>query len=327
MASRRGPVEIGRGAPGMGVANPTMRELLKRKGISLDRLVVLVAVHEAGSLIKAAGGVKVRADQYSRQIRELEEFLKFDLTRREGRELALNEQGIAFAQMTREYFRGLEDFVQRGRKQERTYRLGAGESLLQWIVIPGLQALSSRRNPVAFRLSNLQNSQIALGLGDLTLDFGLLRKESVRDPLDSWPLGSVQYVLCVPRPLMKGIDKDDWRGALEKLPLAMHLETAYVQGEFEAQIEAAGVHPQVRLRCDTFPSAMAALRTGAYATLMIRFPGIDMVPANVETIPLPCLDHTHREIHLAWNPRLLSVRPDAVQVRNALYARLAWQDL
>jgi hypothetical protein len=71
---------------------------------------------------------------------------------------------------------------------------------------------------------------------------------------------------------------------------------------------------------------MAALRTGAYATLMVRFPGVNPLPADIEIFPLPFLDHTCRDIHLAWNPRLFEIRSDAEALQKELAHLLAWHD-
>lgn len=302
------------------------KELFQRNGLSLDRLRVLVALHETGSLIKAARGDGTRAAQYVRQIAELERFFEFPLIRREGRRVALNAEGAELARLTADFFRGIDDALQRGRGRERTYRIGAGESLLQWIVIPGLARLARTFPHAAFRLSNLQNSQIVLALEDRTIDFGLLRRESLRKPLAGVKLGNIAHCLCVPRRLMRGLRSDDWRAILEKLPLAVHLESSSIQAELDAALDGLAIRPHVRLRCDTFPSAMSALNTGVFATLMIRFPGAGPLPQGVEIVPLPFLAHTDREICLAWNPRLLVMRPEAEHVRNALRACLAWQE-
>jgi DNA-binding transcriptional LysR family regulator len=308
---------------------PTSRKpgaLFERKGLSLDRLHVLVQVDDAGSLIDAARGDEIRASQFCRQLRELDKCLGVRLTRHAGRKVVLTDDGAALAGIARESFRRLEDFLATREGRNRDYTLAAGESLLQWIVVPGLAALSRRAPEIGFKLRNLQNSDIVLGLEELSLDFGVLRKESLRAPLKSVLLGQVSYVLCVPKGLCAAGKKPDAETALKKLPLAVHLENTYVQGELEAQLRGLGITPRIMLRCDTFPNAMAALRTGAYATLMILLPGVNAVPDGVEVVPLPFLDHTCREIHLAWNPRLLEIRPDAEAVERELSRLFSWQD-
>ena len=301
-----------------------LKHLLQDKGVSFDRLWTLVRVHESGSLIKAAGDDTTRSGQYSRQINELEKFFGFEISVRDSSPLTLNRQGIELAQFTAEFFRRFEDFALRERGESRTFTIAAGESLLQWIVIPGVSALERVFPDIGFRLRNLQNSEIVLGLKDMTLDLGLLRRESMRKPLAGTPLGCVDYCLCVPRPLLADRDRFKLPALLEELPLAVHLETSYIEAELEAATRGAGLRLNIRLRCDTFPNAMAALRTGRYATLMIQFPGRNPLPADVETFPLPYLDHTHRDIYLAWNPRLLAMRPEAERVRNLLRQQLAW---
>ena len=176
-----------------------------------------------------------------------------------------------------------------------------------------------------FRLRNLQNSEIALGLDNMTVDFGLLRRESMRQPLKGVKLGSVHYCLCVPQAMMVGLNRKNLRGLLEKLPLAVHLETSYIETELEAATRGLGLKLNIRLRCDTFPNAMVALRTGRYATLMIQFPGINSVPPGVEMIPLPLLNHANRDIYLVWNPRLLEMRPEAGALWKPLASHFAWR--
>ncbi len=298
----------------------------KRKGLSPDRLHTLVLVADAGSLIDAARGNRTRADQFSRQLRDLEKCFSARLIRHAHGKVGLTEDGAALAGIVRESFRRMEDFVATHEGRSREYVLGAGESLLQWITVPGLAAFSRRVPHISFKLRNLQNSEIVLGLVELSLDFGLIRKESLRRPLKSVRLGEVRYVLCVPRGLCAAGKKPDAETALKTLPLAVHLENTYVQGELEAQLRGLGITPRIMLRCDTFPNAMAALRTGAYATLMIQLPGVNPVPEDVEVVSLPFLEHTCREIHLAWNPRLLEVRPDADAVRRELARLLAWRN-
>lgn len=304
----------------------SLASLLKRSGLTLERLRVLLAVSEAGSLIAAAGGDDTRASQYCHQLRALESFFEFKLTRRQGKVITLNAAGEALARNTREFLGSLDDFTRAGRSEQSCYRIGAGEALLQWIVVPGLARLAQSAPRPVFHLANLQNHQIALALDEMTLDFGLLRANSVRPPLCSQRVGIVEYVFCLPPTLARPGPPPDWLQIARTLPLAVHLENTYAQRELDNALANHGIRPLIGLHCDTFPTAMAALRTGAYATLMLRFPGAHPLPQGVEIVPLPCLDHLQREIHLAWNPRLLAMRPSAERLCADLLTALAWQD-
>src|SRR5689334_689413 len=62
---------------------PVMFEnLFSDRGLSIDRLRVLVEVHDAGGIAQAAPGDPVRQSQYSRQLRELSEFFGVEVARR-----------------------------------------------------------------------------------------------------------------------------------------------------------------------------------------------------------------------------------------------------
>lgn len=61
-------------------------KLLSKGGLSLDRLRALLEVGAAGSIVKAAGGDPVRQSQYSRQIKELEDFFQTKLVERHGKD-------------------------------------------------------------------------------------------------------------------------------------------------------------------------------------------------------------------------------------------------
>ncbi len=311
---------------------PDFKNLLQTKGLSIERLRTLVEVDDAGSLIRAAKNDPVRAGQYSRQISDLESHFGCSLTRREGHSLVLNDNGAALAVVAREFLRCLGDFTytQEG-KRSSVYNIGAGESFLKWVVVPGLGGLANIGGLAggphpSFRLFNLQNSDIVLGLENRTLDFGLIRQESWRKPLAKERLGPVSYCLCVPRKLLGSQAKPDLETLLTTLPLAVHLETAYIQGEFESYVRGKGYKLNIRLRCDTFPTALTALETRAYATLMIVIPGLLKLPPDVVVFPLEFLQHARRDIHLAWLPRAEKIRPEMESIRKALIPRFSWQD-
>lgn len=305
---------------------PAFQRLLRRKGASLERLLVLVALDEAGSLIRAAGGDATRASQFTRQLNELEGFLGCQLTRQQGRHRVLNPEGAHLAAATRAYFQTIESVRDRAQGAQPWTVVGAGESLLHWVVIPALARAAAAEGGPRFRFANLRNAAIVAGLLDHAVDFGLVRREAVVAPLQSVALGSVAYALHVPRRLARTLPAADWRSVLRHLPVAFHEEDTYVQAELDAALAALGIEPDVRLRFQSFPSGHTALAAGRLAVLMVRFPGLQNLPADVVEVPLPCLDHTSREIHLAWSPHALSVRPELEAARGALVAALRWMD-
>lgn len=308
--------------------------LTAKPGISLEWLQQVELVDRHGQVELAAGGDESRASGYTRNIRKLEKFFEFRVMHSDRSTVWFTPEGAELVRLTRNLLCLLEDAIKPGARPARVYRIGAGASLLHWVVIPGLKEVMGSIEDASFRLADLSNSEIVRGLEEGTLDYGLLRHESLRPPLDWAPLGMIEYVLCAPHALLNGVlgsgwkirlpEGEHWKEAIARLPLVSNLQSNYVQSELDAVLAGHGIRTQVRLRCDTFPNAMAALRSGKFATLMLRLPGLDFLPDQVTAFPLPFLDHTHRKIYLAWNRRLYRQRSEAPAIGHALTGGLAW---
>src|SRR5712671_4362044 len=81
-------------------------KLFAESGLSLDRLKALLEVGAAGSIVRAAGGDPVRQSQYSRQIKELEDFFRTRLIERQGKGTRLTESGRELARISRFFMLG-----------------------------------------------------------------------------------------------------------------------------------------------------------------------------------------------------------------------------
>jgi DNA-binding transcriptional LysR family regulator len=129
--------------------------LFQQQGLSIDRLKALVEVVSAGSISKAVSGDPIRQSLYSRQLKELESFFGVELTRRKGRGLVITDRGRQLAQLAREQLQSLHDFKQSCAERDQHFRIGAGDSLLHWLVVPALGDLESGSPHLTFSLHNL----------------------------------------------------------------------------------------------------------------------------------------------------------------------------
>ena len=288
--------------------------LFSRRGLSLDRLRVLCEVAEAGSIVRAAGSDPVRQSQFSRQLKQLEDFFEVELTRRQGKVLVLTEAGWELAQIAREAIGRLHDFHARASAQPVSFSIGAGDSLLQWLVLPRLVAL---RSEVNLRVLNLRTAEITNRLHDLSLDFGLVRREAVSPPLRCAPLGKMEYALFCPR---SRLDKlPDVRRAIETLPLAMQGGDGVFTRQFRDWADKNGVNVQVKIECDAFPQASRVVQSGQCAAILPKIARGDLPGDAFWEIDVPFLNKKPRQVCLAWNPRTIRLRSEA----QGLAARLA----
>ena len=113
-------------------------KLFAESGLSLDRLKSLLEVGAAGSIVKAADGDPVRQSQYSRQIKELEDFFQTGLVERHGKGIRLTAGGRELARISRFFLLGLSNFQRGSLAEGQTYRIGASPTFIASFLLPVL---------------------------------------------------------------------------------------------------------------------------------------------------------------------------------------------
>ena len=116
-------------------------KLFAESGLSLDRLKALLEVGAAGSIVKAANGDPVRQSQYSRQIKELENFFRSRLIERQGKGTRLTANGKELARISRFFMLGLSNFQRGCLAEEQTFRIGASATFIRQFLLPLLVLL------------------------------------------------------------------------------------------------------------------------------------------------------------------------------------------
>ncbi len=297
--------------------------LFSERGLSLDRLKVLIEVRDAGSIAQAAPGDPVRQSQYSRQLRELSEFFGCEVAQRRGKILKLTPQGERLAELAREQLRSLEDFRSECKQQSVAFTIGAGDSLLQWLVIPRLGKIIDEFPGTHFATTNLRTNEIVQQLTDCRLDFGIIRKNAMAPGLKSVSLGVVSYVALVPEALARTKKKLSLQQALAELPLA----TQTTDGQFTSGLRSIAKDADVplapALACQSFPQTMAALRSGRFWAIVPELAARDLLSGTAHRLTDTSLAQLDREAMLAWNPRLVRVRPNAAKIAARLQHSLA----
>lgn len=297
--------------------------LFSERGLSLDRLKVLIEVRDAGSIAQAAPGDIVRQSQYSRQLRELSEYFGCEVAQRRGKLLKLTAQGERLAELAREHLRAIADFRTECKQQSIAFSIGAGDSLIQWLVIPRLGKIVDAFPGTHFATTNLRTNEIVQQLTESRLDFGIIRKNAMAPGLKAVSLGVVRYVALVPEPLLKHRGKVALADAFTTLPLA----TQTTDGQFTSGLreiaKTLGVPLTPALSCQSFPQTLAAVRTGKFWGIVPELAVPELPASTAHRIADPALHVLDREAMLAWNPRLIRVRPNAAKISARLHQVLA----
>ncbi|MEM6820962.1 MAG: LysR family transcriptional regulator [Verrucomicrobiota bacterium] len=298
--------------------------LFAHRGLSLDRLRSFLEVAEAGSIVGAVDGDPVRQSQYSRQIGELESFFGVELVRRAGKRLQLTPRGKQLAAAARAQLQGLSDFQQACQNAPLNFHIGAGDSLLQWLIIPQMSRFQELFPRTKLFLYNHRSRDIAERLVDLRLDFGVARASIIGAPLSQYSLGSVTYGLFVPKKIQKGVAQWSDERLLQELPWV----TLGSDGELMEKLVRACLQKKIQINfsliTESFPQAARAVHSGCYAAILPLHAENDFDPSEIVVKNSPFLKTCARKVVLAWNPKMLTFRPGADSAREFLqkYLRL-----
>lgn len=294
-------------------------KLFAESGLSLDRLRSLLEVGVAGSIVKAADGDPVRQSQYSRQIKELEDFFRIKLIERQGKGTRLTPNGKELARISRFFMLGLSNFQRGCLAEEQTFRIGASETFVHQFLLPALANPAVART--RYTVEAVSDDEIERRLHDLTLDFGVVTREAISRPLQVSALGKWRLKLWVPRKLYH--QEKSIRAALQekRLPLAL------ARKEFDANGLDFLTGHEPFLSCDSFVEVKSVLAQGAAATILPEFLISGAEAKSFVTIRIPALESKTLLFQLAWNPRLLRLNPHAIRQRDRLNRMLSQQPL
>jgi len=286
-----------------------IENLLQQGGLSLDRLQSFCRVAEAGGVTKAAKGDPARQSLFSRQIKELEEFFGVELVRRSGRGVKVTEAGRRLHVLAREQLLALQDFKQDCAKQRTQLTLAAGDSIIQWVLLPRLSDLVPKLPNVSLRVLNLSSTEIASGLADGTLDIGIVRAGAVSGTIKTASLGCMRFALFIPLRLLGGkLPAEMTPGVLARLPFAVLEGEGAFRAELGRLTKRGKVSLNSQMELSSFPLVAKAVQNGACAAVLPEMACGEFDSAKVANAKPDWLRPMNREIVLAWNPRLARVR-------------------
>ena len=288
-------------------------KLYAESGLSLDRLRAMLEVGASGSIVKAAEGDPVRQSQYSRQIKELEDFFRVKLMERDRKGMRLTTNGRELARISRFFLLGLSNFQRGCLAEGQTFRIGASATFIRQFLVPVItNSLDQTDN--RFVLEVAADDEIERRLHDLTLDFGVVTATALSRPLQTRTIGKSKLLLVVPRPLCSS------RAAASKAFREESLPVALAERELNLSVFPSLKDYEPLLACDSFLSARSAMEEQTLATVLPDF--LVQRKESCWQVPIPAINSPAIHFQLAWNPRLLRLNPLIVRTRDLLSASL-----
>ena len=283
--------------------------LLSKGGLSLDRLAGFRAVAEAGSIVKAAGGDPVRQSLISRQIRELEEFFGTELTRRQGKGLAITPAGQRLASLVRGQLQDLDDFLCERAGEAREFAFGAGSSILEWLVIPAAPRLAKALGGAVVRFQAARSRDLVEGVREGRLDFAIVRDDALPATAPRRKLVRLGFLLCVPEVLLSK-NKTPVRLADPMLWRTLPFAAAKGGGQMDTRIRQvmaeAGVDFRPRFECWSMLQVRQLVEAGHCAAVLPDLGARGL--AGTAMAEFPPLKDYGRTLVLHWNDRQMARR-------------------
>jgi DNA-binding transcriptional LysR family regulator len=297
--------------------------LFIQAGLSLERLRTFVEVVEAKGFTAAAKGDPTRQSQFSRQLRELEEFFGAELVNRRRGRFGLTPAGKALHAQVCSHFAALEELHSICRQQPVEISLGAGESLLQWLVLPRLTRIRDKLPRLVWTLQNLRTEDVIARLSDGRTDLGIIRRDAVPRSLRSVALGTMEFALFAPKGLLNIAGSTQAAAMLGQLPLAVLEGHSSLNVAVEELAHSVGTVLNIQLRCSSLSQVAAAVEKLGLAAVLPLVAKSALAPTIIETRTLLPLENFRRDLVLAWNPRQAAIRPTIQRASKELASALA----
>lgn len=301
------------------------QNLLSSSGLSLERLQTFARIVEAGGITAAAHGDPNKQSQFSRQLKELEEFFAAELLKRGRGQFALTTAGRALHELVRTQLSALDELKRSCASQPVELAFGAGESLLQWLVLPRLPRVREQLPGVRWTLQNLQTAEIIARLVDARTDLGLVRRDAVPKSLRSLAVGTMEFAFFVPKIAQRPRASCPVTQLLTQLPLVILEGHSRLTEALNDAARQARASLNVQLCCSSLTQAAEAVRQLGVAAILPTFAKTAFDAADVEVLPMPFLKATSRPLVLAWNPRVARLRPVLTKAVRQMPALLAWE--
>jgi LysR family hca operon transcriptional activator len=211
--------------------------------------------------------------------------------------------------IARNYLTALDDFVATSQSQPSKLVVGAGESLIQWALIPKVLPLLREKMPdmnVIFR--NLRSDAIVDALHNGDIDLGFVRKNAVPKSLESVGNFILGYRLFVPKKFRAKLKASVTFAQIADLPMAL-LEGA---GQFRSTVDElameAGVKLNVVTECSSSTQVALLVARKECCAILPSFAKAQLDETSTDDYAIEGFKKLERSLCFAWSPKRAEIR-------------------
>lgn len=275
-------------------------------GFTIERLRTFCRIAAAGSIALAAKGDPTKQSQFSRQVKELEEYFGTKLVERAGKTVRLTEAGRSLAVLTQSYFRSVEALRQNS-AQEEIVHVGAGESVFRWMLMPRLAELQGQAQGIRFEFHTQDTARCLDSLRIGRLDLAIVRKDAVDDSMGVLPCGSMRYSLVVPRNLLPGRTAAGLE-AVKSLPFALLTGDGVLASGVLKLAARLGLSLDVKVKAENFSLVVSAIQNVDLAAVLPVGAVAGLSKERFTAVAMEGIETLTRELVLVYLPQAAELR-------------------
>ena len=263
----------------------------------------------------------------SKQIASLARAFGVALISDSGRGSPLTDEGRELAARAAACFQSFKQF---GSACYDQIRIGGGDRLLQWLLLPRLENIRSDllrlcaagfENP-RFILENYPMEDVLKGLRECSLDLALVSEKTALEMLaglyghattiQSERVHELEYSLFVSKRLLTESQSQDGRWIMKNLAFAD--ASKFTERICRAAAESGTpLSVKARVECENFPQACVAVKLGAYAAVVPSLADRELPATDFWKLPIPFLGEWKRPVRLLWNTQHEDIRGEAAK--------------
>lgn len=269
-----------------------------KRGVTLDRLRTLTLIAQAGGVSKAAEGDPNRQSLYSRQMKELEEGLGVGLLDRSVVPVRLTPAGEEIEVLTRRYLDELGRIAIEASGGRPVVRIGAGESVIQWLLLPLLAPWAAAGGPF-FRFENLRAQHAEEGVRKGRLDAAVIGIKSPPADLEHASICRYGLELIYAKGLFPK-KPTKWQ-ELARKPLVILEGSSAVRRHLDELAGKMAEAPVISLECSSYPQVIQACLEGKLIGVVPNLVRASKLHPILEAVKMKELDRHQVDLVLLWN--------------------------
>lgn len=293
-----------------------LENVFQNKGVSVDRLVTLCRIAESEGITAAAGGDPVRQSQFSRQMKELEEGLGVRLIDRSVTPHRLTADGAVIEDLARGFLNRFDHAILRMKGLKLPVVIAAGESVIQWLLIPALSKLIGKDGQrIVFR--NMTSKAASEAVKSAKVDIAILNSKVTADGMECRNLGEFGVRLIAQPNALLTMKVKSWV-KLGKVPLAVMEGGGSLRKRVDDLVSTHDDGPFIALECTSHNQLLTSCATTNLIGVVPELASVHAKALGLKSFSLPELNDEVRSLSITWSDREVEARPELRDILNAL---------